>query len=166
MLFRSLISSFAAAGLVTTSACDSPSVGPGGPDTGQFTVTITTATPLTFSGTASSVARPTVGFTAFFIGDDLDSGLTLVFEGVGRPGVGTYPIADFIATDATAPGQVLMSVNAPGDGHDLSSVNGTLTITASSSSAVSGRFTFQGSAGVAGVTGTVEGTFTTTHTDA
>lgn len=95
----------------------------------------------------------------------MDSGLTLMFEGVGRPDPGTYPIADLIATDLSAPGQVLISVNAPGDDHDLTSVSGTLTITSSSPDAVSGRFTFQGTAGVGVATGTVEGAFTTTHTD-
>lgn len=164
MLSRSLIPSLAGAGLLVLSACDSSPAGPGGPDTGQFTVTVTTATPLTFSGTVSSLGQAS-GFTAIFIGEDLDSGLTLLFEGVARPDVGTYTIADFIATDGSAPGQVLVSVNAPGSGHDLTSVSGTLTITSSSSSAVSGRFTFQGAAGTSGTTGTVEGTFTTTHMD-
>lgn len=134
--------------------------------TGEFTVTVTTTSPQDMSGYAASSGQQGVGWSMTFIVPGGDGGMLWVTEGSGRPAPGTYPIADFIASDATPPlGEFIATVNMDGTDHDLQSVSGTLTITESTATAVSGHFTFQGRQGGSGPMGTVTGTFTTANKD-
>ena len=162
---RGMLHAVGLSGLLSVAACGGSPPGIDPSIAGEFTATVTTSSPVEFSGTASSSGQAGVGWTAFFIGEDLDSGLTIIMEGIGRPERGSYQIADFVANDGSAPGQAVFMVNAPGTGHDLQSVRGTLTITSSSGSEVSGQFDFEGRQGTTDITGTVQGTFTSVHKD-
>ncbi|MGE0556378.1 MAG: hypothetical protein AB7R55_23365 [Gemmatimonadales bacterium] len=134
--------------------------------TGRFTASVSTGSEREISGFAVSDGKAGVGWSMTFTTPGGGEGMLWITEGAGRPEPGTYKIVDAIASDMSPPaGEYVATVNMEGTDYDLQSVSGTLTITESSASAVSGRFSFSGRRGTADQTGTVEGTFTTTNRD-
>jgi len=133
---------------------------------GRFTASVSTGSEKEMSGFAISDGKPGVGWSMTFTTPGGDEGMLWITEGAGRPEPGTYKIVDAVASDMSPPaGEYIATVNMEGTDHDLQSVSGTLTITESSASAVSGRFSFSGRRGDTEQTGTVEGSFTTINRD-
>lgn len=93
-------------------------------------------------------------------------------RGTGRPGPGTYPIVDFVATDGSpaAGNYVVMAIFDPETlGKTLTSVTGTLTVLTSSAGEVTGTFEVSAREGtVAGGAAdyNVSGSFTAANEDA
>ena len=132
------------AGLATLPACGT-SQGPDTSTTGEFQATVTGAATAELSGFASSEGEEGLGWAVFLITPGGESNIMLLASEIGRPGPGTYQLADIASTLKDPPPGVysamvgLNSVPAP-LGHR--SISGTFTVTSSSPDAVSGRFDF------------------------
>lgn len=103
------------------------------------------------------------GWAVQFIVPGGASGMMLIMRGEKLPPPGEFPIDDFMANDADPPeGSFIASGNADLQGSGVKgfqSVEGTVVITASSSSWVQGSFQYQGRDPESGATVAVEGRF-------
>lgn len=115
------------------------------PDAGRFTATVTGAVSAQFTGTAASfgTASSPAAWAVQMTADDRSGGVSFSEEGAPRPTPGTYSLASALehggnAPDAAFTGVVGVASAAAGFG----SISGTLTITSSSPTSVSGEFTF------------------------
>lgn len=160
-----------AAALVTsTVACDTTSSPVTPPSAGsQFAATISGTVTAQLNGQAESLGT-TSGTPAWNIqmttGNSTE-GIIFTVEGMGRPGPGTYVIASALQHGGNAPNQEFTAVLGLANPFDsFGSLTGTLRITDSSASSVSGTFTFTAQdATNAGRNVTVNGSFTANNRD-
>jgi hypothetical protein len=139
---------------------------------GEFEVTLSGSETLELCGFATSSEGPEgVGWSVHLLTPGGGNSLLLVTAQTGRPVPNTYDVVDFVATDATPMAEDYVVLIALEDdvlgATGLSSVTGTLTITSSSASQVSGTFEFsarESTVGAAVVT--ITGTFTAANEDA
>jgi hypothetical protein len=125
---------------------------------GTFQVTVSGAITASFSGSATFVSLAGDNFGLALAGAVVGtSQQKLQFNGqnAGRPGVGAHTIGD-----GTSAGALLVLATVQGMG--ITSNSGTLTITASSSSALQGEATYQGTISSGGGTVTITATFSAT----
>lgn len=159
-----------AALVASTVACDSTSSPVTPPSAGsQFAATISGTVTAQLNGQAESIGA-TSGTPAWAIqmttGNSTE-GIVFNVEGMGRPAPGTYVIASALDHGGNAPNQEFTAVVGLANPFDsFGSLSGTLRITDSSASAVSGTFTFTAQdATNPGRTVTVDGTFTANNRD-
>jgi hypothetical protein len=122
---------------------------------GDFTMTVTapTGAPAQLTGFAPSFSSDRMGqWYVQLVTPGGQSSLMLLYAGAGRPATGTYRIVDVIANDGKAPAGEFVALGnvdpAVLSVQGLGSLDGTITITSSSSTSVAGTFTYR--AGVAG----------------
>jgi len=133
--------------------------------TGSFNANVTGTVTATLSGVAAASGGSTTGGWGIAFAPGATQTITLVAVGRDRPSPGTYPIVEFSQGGATADYVFVASIVAePGVG-SYPSTGGTVTIESSSTSRVTGSFTFEAERGTVASPSTVQvvGTFNATN---
>ena len=155
--------------LALLSACSAPSSNPAG--AGQFTANLTGAVTTTLSGFATSSGRAGTTWTLTMIVPGGPENISMITEdGLGRLDPGTYNLVDAttgFGGGAPSPHLIAALQLAPGAFTGYQGFNvmrGTLTVSASTATSVSGSFEFVTShSSDPSSTVTVSGTFTSAN---
>lgn len=139
------------------------------PEEGRFNATVSGAVTAELSGTATSfgTASSPAAWAVQMRASDGAGGVSFAEEGAPRPSPGTYALASAIEHGGNAPDAAftgVVGIASPVSG--FGSISGTLTITASSPTSVSGEFDFVAADPEnEGRTVQVTGSFTAVNTD-